>query len=416
MVTSTILHNWKNTKSSEDIMTQKFINWLTEGEKKLAASGLLKQERVIQSPQQTELTLANGKTVLNFCANNYLGFSNHPALIQAASQALDQYGFGLSSVRFICGTQNIHLSLENKLSSFLNTQASILFSSCFDANTGLFETLLTKEDAIISDELNHASIIDGIRLCKAQRFRYQNNNMQSLEEQLQKAENARFKLIATDGVFSMNGTLANLPEIVALAKKYQAEIMVDDSHATGVIGPNGRGTPEHFGVCDDIDIVTGTLGKALGGASGGYVSGRQEIINCLRQRARPYLFSNSLAPMITATALKSISLLEQQGEELLATLKQNTSLFRQKLTAAGFNLIPGEHPIVPIMLGDAKISARMAEMLLEQDIYVISFSYPVVPLDQARIRVQICATHTTEQINKAVNAFCEIGKLLDIIN
>ena len=369
-------------------------------------AGLYKSERVIATPQNAAVRVQDSvdSEVLNFCANNYLGLADHPKLIEAAKKALDDWGFGMASVRFICGTQEPHKELERKLSEFLGTDDTILYSSCFDANGGLFETLLGAEDAIISDELNHASIIDGVRLSKARRFRYKNRDMDDLERQLKDSADARYRLIATDGVFSMDGYLAPLDEICDLAERYNALVMVDDSHAVGFTGPTGRGTPELFGVQDRVDIVTGTLGKALGGASGGYTSGRAEIIELLRQRSRPYLFSNSLAPSITAAAIATLDMLSSSSE-LLTQLRSNTELFRRRMTEEGFDLLPGEHPIIPVMIGDAAEAARLADLLLEQGIYVIGFSYPVVPHGKARIRTQMSAAHTTEDVNRAVDAF-----------
>ncbi|WP_086665942.1 glycine C-acetyltransferase [Lentzea kentuckyensis] len=367
-------------------------------------AGLYKSERVIGTPQNAAVRVGQGDEVLNFCANNYLGLADHPRLIEAAKKALDDWGFGMASVRFICGTQEPHKELERKLSEFLGTDDTILYSSCFDANGGLFETLLGAEDAIISDELNHASIIDGVRLSKARRFRYKNRDMDDLERQLKDSADARYRLIATDGVFSMDGYLAPLDEICDLAERYNALVMVDDSHAVGFTGPTGRGTPELFGVQDRVDIVTGTLGKALGGASGGYTSGRAEIIELLRQRSRPYLFSNSLAPSITAAAIATLDMLSSSSE-LLTQLRSNTELFRRRMTEEGFDLLPGEHPIIPVMIGDAAEAARLADLLLDQGIYVIGFSYPVVPHGKARIRTQMSAAHTTEDVNRAVDAF-----------
>jgi glycine C-acetyltransferase len=360
-------------------MRQDFMAHLTRQLDEMRAAGTYKSERVIITPQDAHIQVSGGQRVLNLCANNYLGLSDHPALIEAARAALEQWGFGLSSVRFICGTQAIHQQLERQLSQFLGTEDTILYSSCFDANGGLFETLLNEQDAIISDELNHASIIDGIRLCKAQRHRYRNNDLSDLEDKLKQARSARFRMIATDGVFSMDGSLANLAGICDLADKYDALVMVDDSHAVGFMGPRGRGTHEHCGVLDRIDILTGTLGKALGGASGGYTSGRAEIIQLLRQRSRPYLFSNSLAPMIVAAALRALEMLTQ-STALRDQLFENTRLFRAGLEATGLTVLPGEHPIVPIMLGEAALAARMADTLLAKGIYVIGFSYPVVPM------------------------------------
>ena len=367
-------------------------------------AGLYKAERVISTPQNASVRVGSGTEVLNLCANNYLGLADHPALVAAAKDALDRWGFGMASVRFICGTQEPHKELEAKLSEWVGTEDTILYSSCFDANAGLFETILGPDDAVISDELNHASVIDGIRLCKAQRLRYKNRDMADLERQLKEAAGARYRLIATDGVFSMDGYLAPLDEICALADRHDALVMVDDSHAVGFTGPTGRGTPELFGVTDRVDVVTGTLGKALGGASGGYTSGRAEIVEMLRQRSRPYLFSNSLAPSITATALATLNLLESSGE-LLDHLRANTALFRTEMTKAGFDLLPGEHPIIPVMIGDAAEAGRMADLLLERGVYVIGFSYPVVPHGKARIRTQMSAAHSTEDVERAVAAF-----------
>ncbi|WP_309109976.1 glycine C-acetyltransferase [Saccharothrix sp.] len=377
---------------------------LRSGLDEIRAAGLYKAERVIGTPQNAAVRVGAGDEVLNFCANNYLGLADHPKLIAAAKDALDRWGFGMASVRFICGTQEPHKELEKRLSEFLGTEDTILYSSCFDANGGLFETLLGADDAIISDELNHASIIDGVRLSKARRYRYKNRDMDDLERQLKDAADARYRLIATDGVFSMDGYLAPLDEICDLADRYDALVMVDDSHAVGFTGPTGRGTPELFGVQDRVDIVTGTLGKALGGASGGYTSGRAEIVEMLRQRSRPYLFSNSLAPSITAAAIAALDLLSSSGE-LLGRLRANTALFRSRMTEAGFDLLPGEHPIIPVMIGDAAEASRMADLLLEQGIYVIGFSYPVVPHGKARIRTQMSAAHSTDDVNRAVDAF-----------
>jgi glycine C-acetyltransferase len=371
----------------------------------IRSAGLYKAERVITSPQNSHISVASGN-VLNFCANNYLGLADHPEVIAAARQALDDWGFGMASVRFICGTQEIHKRLEGALSGFLGTDDTILFSSCFDANGGLFETLLGADDAVISDELNHASIIDGVRLCKAKRYRYKNRDMADLEAQLKDAADARYRLIATDGVFSMDGYVAPLDEICALAERYDALVMVDDSHAVGFVGPTGAGTPELFGVSDKVDVVTGTLGKALGGASGGYVSGRAEIVELMRQRARPYLFSNSLAPAVTAASLKALELLGSSSE-LLDKLRANTALFRSMMTEAGFDILPGDHPIVPVMIGDAAAAGRLADKLLDKGIYVVGFSYPVVPHGKARIRVQLSAAHSAEDVEHAVQAFIE---------
>ena len=379
-------------------------------EKQLAdirATGLYKSERVITTPQDAHIRVGDGEPVLNLCANNYLGLAEHPSVVAAAHEALDRWGYGLSSVRFICGTQQIHKQLEAKLSEFLETEDTILYGSCFDANGGLFETLLGPEDAIISDELNHASIIDGIRLCKAQRHRYRNSDMADLEEKLRAASGARFRLIATDGVFSMDGFIANLAAICDLAEKYDALVMVDDSHAVGFMGARGRGTHEHCGVMGRVDILTGTMGKALGGASGGYTSGRREIIELLRQRSRPYLFSNTLAPAIAGTSLKVLESLSE-STALRDKLEANTKFFREAMTTRGFNILPGAHPIVPIMLGDASLAARVAEAMLARGVYVIGFSYPVVPQGKARIRTQISAAHTREDLAFAVEQFTAV--------
>lgn len=380
----------------------------------IKSSGLWKQEREIAGAQGVRIDVLGRKEVLNMCANNYLGLSSHPLIIEAAAKSYEAWGYGMSSVRFICGTQQIHKQLESRLSEFLLTEDSILYSSCFDANGGLFETLLKEQDAIISDELNHASIIDGIRLCKAARYRYRNNDMNDLEEQLKKASGARLKMIATDGVFSMDGIIADLKSICKLAEMYDAIVMVDDSHAVGFIGENGRGTPEYCGVEGRVDILTGTFGKALGGASGGYTSGRKEIIDLLRQRSRPYLFSNSLAPSIAGATLKALDMLSATSD-LRDTLRGNTEYFRKSMSEAGFNISEGVHPIVPIMLGDAVIAQRMAEKLFEKGVYVTAFFYPVVPLGKARIRVQISAMHTKEDLDTAINAFSEVGKELAVI-
>jgi glycine C-acetyltransferase len=366
-------------------------------------AGLYKNERQIASPQSAHIAAAN-KDVLNFCANNYLGFADHPDVVAAARTALDEWGFGMASVRFICGTQTQHTRLEERLSEFLGTEATILFSSCFDANGGLFEVLLDERDVVISDELNHASIIDGIRLCKAQRLRYKNRDMADLEQQLQSAQGARRRLVATDGVFSMDGYLAPLDAICDLAERYDAMVMVDDSHAVGFIGPGGAGTPELFGVQHRVDVNTGTLGKALGGASGGYVSGRAEIVELLRQRARPYLFSNAVAPAVVAGSLAALDLVTGGGEQR-AQLNRNASRFRELMTEAGFDLLPGEHPIVPVMFGDAVLAGRMADAMLDHGVYVIAFSYPVVPQGKARIRVQLSAAHSEEDVETCVQAF-----------
>ena len=376
-------------------------------------AGLYKQEHIIQSQQSTEISV-NNKTVLNFCANNYLGLANHPQLIQAAKDGVEKWGFGLSSVRFICGTQSIHKQLEGKITEFLQTNDTILYTSCFDANGGLFETLLGPEDAIISDALNHASIIDGIRLCKAKRHRYPNSDMAELESILQKTQDARTRLIATDGVFSMDGFVAKLENICDLAEKYHALVMVDDSHATGFFGKTGRGSIDHCSVMGRVDIITSTLGKALGGASGGFTSGHQEIIDLLRQRSRPYLFSNTVAPAIVATSIAVIDMLSATTD-LRDRLEKNTKYFRDKMTATGFEIKSGVHPIVPIMLGDAKLAQNIASDMLNEGIYVIGFSFPVVPKWEARIRVQISAAHSREQLDQAIDAFVKIGKKYQVI-
>jgi glycine C-acetyltransferase len=374
----------------------------------LRDEGLFKAERVIASPQTAHITLADGSQVLNLCANNYLGLADHPHLVQAAHQALDTYGYGMASVRFICGTQTVHTALEAGLSDFLGTEDTILYSSCFDANGGLFETLLDEQDAVISDALNHASIIDGIRLCKARRLRYDNNDMAQLEQCLRDAAEARYRLIATDGVFSMDGVIADLRTICDLAERYDALVMVDDSHAVGFVGDGGRGTPAYCGVADRVDIVTGTLGKALGGASGGYTSGRREIIDWLRQRSRPYLFSNSLAPTIAATTVTVLEML-QSGDDLQRRLERNATRFRAGMEAAGFTLAGAGHPIIPVMIGDAKVAGEMADRLLARSIYVIAFSFPVVPQGKARIRTQMSAAHSDHDIDRAVAAFAEVA-------
>ncbi len=380
----------------------------------LRDSGLFKGERIIISPQGGHIQLSDGRQVLNLCANNYLGLAGAPELIEAAKKGLDKWGYGLSSVRFICGTQDLHKELEKKLSEYLGAEDTILYSSCFDANGGLFETLLGAEDAVISDELNHASIIDGIRLSKARRYRYRNNDMADLEAKLKEAGPTRFKLIATDGVFSMDGIVADLKGICRLAEEYDALVMVDDSHATGFVGPTGRGSHEQHGVIDRIDILTGTLGKALGGASGGFTSGRQEIIDILRQRSRPYLFSNTLAPGVAAAALKALEMLFR-ATDLKTRLEKNTRRFREGMAAAGFDIAPGDHPIVPIMLGEARVAVEMAERMLEQGVYVIAFSYPVVPQGKARIRVQVSAALTAADLDQAIAAFRKVGQEMGVI-
>ena len=395
-------------------MDKSFLEHLARETEALKESGLFKAERVITTPQGAEIQ-TDGKEVINFCANNYLGLSDHPNLVEAAREALPRYGFGMSSVRFICGTQDVHKELEGRLSTFLGTEDTILYSSCFDANAGLFETLLGPEDAVISDELNHASIIDGVRLCKAQRYRYRNNDMADLEAKLREAKDARFKLICTDGVFSMDGYIANLKGICDLADEHQALVMVDDSHAVGFMGEGGRGTHEHCGVMDRVDIVTGTLGKALGGASGGYTAARKEIVAWLRQRSRPYLFSNTLAPVIAATSLKVLDLLESSSE-LRVKLHDNSKRFRAGMEKLGFDLLPGEHPIIPVMLGDAKLASEMADALLAEGIYVIGFSYPVVPKGKARIRTQMSAAHEPEHVDRAVEAFGKVGRQMGVIS
>ena len=384
----------------------------------IRADGFFKPERVIASPQSPHIRLADGSEVLNFCANNYLGLADDPRLVEAAKRGLHEHGFGMASVRFICGTQDVHKDLEGAISAFLGTDDAILYSSCFDANGGLFETLLDEQDAVVSDELNHASIVDGIRLCKAKRYRYRNNNMADLETTLREADAAqtRFKLIATDGVFSMDGIIADLKAICDLADRHGALVMVDDSHAVGFVGARGRGTPEACGVEGRIDIVTGTLGKALGGASGGYTAGRKDIVALLRQRSRPYLFSNSLAPSIAAASLQVLELLRGgEGDALRRRVRENGERFRRAMTALGFALVPGQHPIIPVMLGDAALATRMADALLAEGVYVIGFSYPVVPRGKARIRTQMSAAHTPEQIDRAVAAFAKVGKALGVI-
>jgi glycine C-acetyltransferase len=394
-------------------MYGKMQEYLQDTLKGIRESGLYKTERVITSPQNANITISGGRKVLNMCANNYLGLSDHPDVVKAAQEGLTRRGYGLSSVRFICGTQDIHLELERKLSEFLETDDTILYSSCFDANGGLFETLLGAEDAIISDSLNHASIIDGVRLCKAQRFRYNNNDMDDLEQKLQEAAGCRFKMIATDGVFSMDGFIAKLGDICDLADKYGALVMVDDSHAVGFIGDKGRGSHELNNVIGRIDVITGTLGKALGGASGGYTSGRKEIIELLRQRSRPYLFSNTVSPAVVCASLKALEIITA-STALRDKLAENTIYFRRKMTEAGFNIKPGIHPIVPIMLGDAVLAQNMAAKMLEKGVYVVGFFYPVVPQGQARIRTQISAAHSRDDLDFAINAFIEVKKELGI--
>lgn len=395
-------------------MTDLFYDYLATQLDDLKAQGLYKQEREITSQQDAEITITPERHVLNFCSNNYLGLANHPEIMQTAIESYPQWGYGLASVRFICGTQTVHKKLEKRLSEFLETEDTILYSSCFDANGGLFETLLGTEDAVISDALNHASIIDGIRLCKAKRLRYEHNDMASLEVQLKEAKDSRFRLIATDGVFSMDGTIANLSAICDLADRYQALVMVDDCHATGFLGKQGKGSPEHCRVMGRIDILTGTLGKALGGASGGYTSGRKALIEWLRQRSRPYLFSNTLAPSLAAASLKVLDLVDQ-ADDRRQRLQANSRYFRENMQNLGFQLIPGQHPIIPIMLGDAKVAQDFAAQMLIEGVYVIGFSYPVVPLGKARIRTQMCANHTQKELDQAIEAFAKVGRQLQVI-
>ncbi len=394
--------------------SEKFKQFLVNEIESIKEAGLYKEERIIVSPQGAEITLNDGSKVLNFCANNYLGLSAHPRVIQAAHKTLDARGYGMSSVRFICGTQDIHKELEGKISDFFGMEDTLLYAAAFDANGGIFEPLFTAEDAIISDQLNHASIIDGVRLCKAQRFRYKHADMDDLEEQLKLAKDARFKIIVTDGVFSMDGDIANLPAICDLAEKYDALVMVDDSHAAGFIGPNGRGTPEYHGVQDRVDILTGTLGKAFGGAMGGYTTGRKEIIEMLRQRSRPYLFSNSLAPSIVGAAIEVFDMLSESNE-LRDKVMSNAQYFKEKIVAAGFDIKPTDSAIIAIMLYDAKLSQDFAAKLLDEGIYVIGFFYPVVPKGEARIRVQLSAAHSKEQLDRAIDAFIKVGKELNVI-
>lgn len=397
-------------------MTTAFYQQIRDQLEELKSEGLYKNERVITSAQQASISVNTGAEVLNFCANNYLGLANHTALIEAAKEGMDAHGFGMASVRFICGTQDAHKTLESKLSAFLGMEDTILYTSCFDANTGLFETLLDAEDAIISDTLNHASIIDGVRLCKAKRFRYANNNMAELEQQLiaAKEANSRHILVVTDGVFSMDGVVANLPAICDLAEKYGALVMVDDSHAVGFMGANGRGTHEYHDVIERIDLITGTLGKAMGGASGGYTSGKKEVIDWLRQRSRPYLFSNSVAPAIVSASIRVIDLLAESGAAR-EQLWQNAAHFRTRMTEAGFTLAGADHAIIPVMLGDAKVAAEFAERMMQEGIYVVAFSFPVVPKGQARIRTQMSAAHSREQLDKAIDAFIRVGQEMGLI-
>ena len=395
-------------------MTTSFIDHLEGRADEIRAAGLAKSERIIASPQDAEITLDDGSRVINFCANNYLGLADDQRLIRAAQEAVAEHGYGMASVRFICGTQTVHTALEAALSDFLGTEATILSSSCWDANGGLFEAVLDDRDAVISDALNHASIIDGIRLCKATRYRYANNDMDDLERRVREAEDARFRLIATDGVFSMDGVIANLPAICDLADRYDAVVMVDDSHAVGFLGPHGGGTPDYWGLTDRVDIVTGTLGKALGGASGGYTSGPAAVVDILRQTSRPYLFSNSLAPTIAATTLTALDIL-RDSTDLRSRLVGNAARFRSGMEAAGFTLAGADHPIIPVMLGDARLATAMADRLLERGVYVIGFSYPVVPHGEARIRTQMSAAHTPEQIDRAIDAFIDVGRDLEVI-
>ena len=395
-------------------MDARFLEQLRTQLAEVREAGLYKAERVITTPQNAWIETTQGRRVVNFCANNYLGLADHPDVVAAAHEALDRYGYGMASVRFICGTQSVHKELEAKVSEYLGTEDTILYSSCFDANGGLFETLLGAEDAIISDALNHASIIDGVRLSKAKRFRYTNNDMADLERQLQAAADCRFKMIATDGVFSMDGVIADLRTICDLAERYQTLVMVDDSHAVGFVGPRGRGTPELCGVSERVDIITGTLGKALGGASGGYTSGRREIVDWLRQRSRPYLFSNSLPPPIAAASLAVLQMLEH-GETLRARLHDNMQFFRASMTQLGFRLLGAGHAIIPVWLGDAKLAGEMAAAMLEEGVYVVGFSYPVVPQGQARIRTQMSAAHSRDDLEFAVNAFAKVGRSLNVI-
>ncbi len=398
---------------NKQVMNDKFANRIGKELEEIKAAGLFKNERIITSDQGAEIQVG-GKTVLNFCANNYLGLASHPKVEEAAKKAIDNHGYGLSSVRFICGTQDIHKELEQKISDFLGTEDTILYAACFDANGGVFEPLFGENDAIISDALNHASIIDGVRLCKAQRFRYEHNNMEDLENKLKEAKDLRSRIIVTDGSFSMDGTIAQLDKIVALAEKYDAAIMVDDSHSTGFIGKTGRGTQEYCGVLGKIDIITGTLGKALGGANGGFTSGKKEVIEMLRQRSRPYLFSNTVAPAIVGASIAVFDMLSETTD-LRDKLESNTKYFRKKMTAAGFDIKPGHHPIVPIMLYDAVLSQKFAARLLEEGIYVIGFFFPVVAKGQARIRVQLSAAHEQKHLDKAIEAFIKVGKELGVL-
>ncbi len=395
-------------------MRKPVLDFLNQELTKLKSEGLFKEERIITSPQSARITLEDGREVLNFCANNYLGLANHPEIVATAKAALDHWGFGMASVRFICGTQDIHRDLEKKLSEFLGTEDTILYSSCFDANGGLFEAILGESDAIISDSLNHASIIDGIRLCKAKRLRYANNDMADLEARLKEAHDARFRLIATDGVFSMDGIIANLKSVCDLAERYDASVMVDDCHATGFLGKKGRGSIEYCDVLGRVDILTGTLGKTLGGASGGYISGKKEVVAWLRQKSRPYLFSNTLCPSLAAAGLKALELVDK-GDALREQLQKNALLFRKRMTALGFTLVPGEHPIIPVMLFDADLAQRFATRMLQEGVYVVGFFYPVVPQGKARIRTQMSAAHSTQDVETAVAAFEKVGRELGVI-
>ncbi len=396
-------------------MLKEFRERLERETRALGEAGLLKRERIIGSPQGAVVRLADGREMINLCANNYLGLADHPAVLQAAHEALERYGYGVASVRFICGTQTVHRELEERLAAYLGMEDAILYSSCFDANGGLFETLLGEEDAVISDALNHASIIDGIRLCKARRLRYANNDMDELEHALVDAAGARVRLIATDGVFSMDGSIARLDQICDLAERHGALVMVDDSHATGFIGPRGRGTHELRGVMDRVDILTGTFGKALGGASGGYVAARKEIVGWLRQRSRPYLFSNSIAPPVAAATLKVLEILER-SEDLRDRVHSNAGYFRERMQGLGFSLLPGEHPIIPVMLGEAPLAVQLAERMQDGGVYVVAFSFPVVPHGKARIRTQISAAHSTAQLDRVVSRFADAGRTLGIIH
>jgi glycine C-acetyltransferase len=396
-------------------MSQTLITHLQNEIETLKEAELYKPERVITSPQAADIHVDTGEDVLNFCANNYLGLADHEELVQAGKDTLDQYKAGMASVRFICGTLDLHKTLEQRIAAFSGQEDAILYSSCFDANTGLFETILGKEDAIISDQLNHASIIDGVRLCKAARYRYKNNDMADLERCLQESQDARFRVIATDGVFSMDGYLANLPEIVSLAQKYDALVMVDESHAVGFMGPNGGGSVDYYGLQNEVDLITGTFGKALGGSSGGYTAGNATVVEWLRQRSRPYLFSNTLAPVIAGMTLKALDVLEEQGAALRAQLSENAQYFREKMSTIGFDLLPGDHPIIPVMLYDAALAAAFADEMMTRGVYVTAFSYPVVPHGEARIRTQMSCAHTRDHLDKAIAAFEDTGKALGVL-